>query len=251
MPIGWDDVDPQTALAALVRALELGINLFDTADVYGHGTSERLLGRLLVSAEREDVVICTKGGFFAEKGEHPYEPQRLQRQILRSLTNLGTDYIDCYFLHSSNFGPNDQYLQQALELLRGLRDMRVIRAIGMRAPHTFAEEWARGEGPTATRTARWLHLFHMIQPQVIAVRYNLLSSPAHEGETDIFAFARRHDVGVLIKQALGQGRLVRNYSSHPTPVFSAQDHRSADRLQTRGTRRGSPSTAPTARPFRH
>ncbi len=61
VPIGWDNVDSGAAYAGLCRASELGVTLYDTADVYGLGRSERLLGRLLAQLPRDDVVVCSKG----------------------------------------------------------------------------------------------------------------------------------------------------------------------------------------------
>ncbi len=145
---------------------------------------------------------------------------------IRTLTALGVP-PHIYFLHSSDFGQDDEYLAGAVLMLRELREQGLIRAIGMRAPHEFAEEWATATGPRAAATTRWLRLFDRIQPDVVTARYNLLSPLYSEQQTDIFGFARRHQVGVLIKQALGQGLLLRDPASAP-PIFSAADHRSRD-----------------------
>lgn len=202
VPIGWDHVDPDAAHAGLARAHELGVILFDTADVYGLGQSERLLGRLLAEVDREELIVSSKVGYFAGTARHPYDPEQIRRQFATTLDNLGTTHLDIYFLHSSDFGDDDHYLPGALRVLRELREQGLIRAIGMRAPHTFAEQWATGTDQRAVQTARWLRRFHTIRPDVVTVRYNLFSPPYHAQETDIFDFARRHQVGVLIKQAL-------------------------------------------------
>jgi aryl-alcohol dehydrogenase-like predicted oxidoreductase len=228
VPIGWDDVDEDDAYAGLVQAHELGVTLFDTADVYGMGRSERLLGGLLRTVDRSSVVISSKVGYFAGTGPHPYHPAQIRHQFATTLRNLGTDYLDVYFLHSSDFGESDQYLAGAVELLHGLREQGLVRAIGMRAPHTFAEQWAAGDGLGAAEAVRFLHLFQAIRPDVVTVRYNLLSPLYAEDETDIFAFARRHGVGVLIKQALGQGLLIGQHHPDMPPTFSGGDHRTAD-----------------------
>lgn len=227
VPIGWDNVDPARAYDALVQAHQLGVTLFDTADVYGLGRSERLLGQLLRDVCRDGVVISSKVGYFAGTATHPYQPEQMRRQFGATLDNLGTTHLDIYFLHSSDFGQDDEYLAGAVLTLRELREQGLIRAIGMRAPHEFAEEWATATGPRAAATTRWLRLFDRIQPDVVTARYNLLSPLYSEQQTDIFGFARRHQVGVLIKQALGQGLLLRDPASAP-PIFSAADHRSRD-----------------------
>lgn len=228
VPIGWDDVDVQTAYAGLAQAYELGVTLYDTADVYGLGRSERLLGRLLCSVPRESVVISSKVGYFAGTGPHPYHPAQIRHQLATTLANLGTDYLDAYFFHSTNFGGDDRYLHDAIELMHGFRDKGLIRTIGMRAPHTFAEQWASGDGPNAAEAVRFLQLFHAIQPNVVTARYNLLSPLYAVGETDIFAFARQRNVGVLIKQILGQGLLLDRHRPDTPPTFSTADHRSRD-----------------------
>ncbi|MDA3644330.1 aldo/keto reductase [Saccharopolyspora indica] len=227
LPIGWDHIEEEEAFAGLARARELGVSLFDTADVYGLGRSERLLGRLLRDTRRADLVLSSKVGYFAGTACHPYHPDQIRRQFATTLDNLGTDYLDLYFLHSTDFGDNDQYLAGAVEVMHDLREQGLIRAVGIRAPHTFAEQWAAGNDEHAATITRWLHLFHQIHPDVVTVRYNVLSPRYTAQETDIFTFARRHHVGVLIKQALAQGLLLRDPAC-PPPVFSPTDHRSRD-----------------------
>ncbi|MGC7103118.1 aldo/keto reductase [Amycolatopsis lurida] len=226
VPIGWDGVNPEAAYAGLVRAHDLGISLFDTADVYGLGCSERLLGRLLASLDRQAVVVSSKVGYFAGTARHPYEPAHMRHQFATTLDNLGTDYLDIYHLHSSDFGPGDQYLPGAVEVVRDLRTRGLIRAVGMRAPHTFAEHWATGQDHRAKRTARFLHLFDAIHPDVVVARYHLLSPLYDADETDIFAFARARGAGVIVKQALGQGLFLK--PAQWAPTFSPGDHRSRD-----------------------
>lgn len=175
------------------------------------------------------MVVSSKVGYFAGTGRHPYAPAQMRHQFATTLDNLGTDYLDVYFLHSTDFGDNDQYLDTAIQTMHELREQGLIRAVGMRAPHIFAEQWAASDRPEAAATARWLRLFDAIAPNVVTVRYNLLSPRYHPQETDIFDFARQRGVGVLIKQALGQGTLLRRHTT-PPPVFSGEDHRSTDPL---------------------
>jgi 1-deoxyxylulose-5-phosphate synthase len=228
VPIGWDDVDPHEAFAALLTAHELGISFYDTADVYGLGQSERLLGRLVREVGREELVLSSKVGYFSGTGPHPYHPDQMRHQLHTTLANLGTDRLDVYSLHSTNFGPDDEYLTGAVKLMHTWHAEGVIGAIGMRAPHAFAEEWADADGPHSAETARFLGLFGEMAPNVLHARFNLLSPLSSPGETDIFDFARRHDIGVVIKQALGQGVLLGRHDPDRPPVFSYRDHRSTD-----------------------
>ncbi|HEY1914077.1 MAG TPA: aldo/keto reductase [Streptosporangiaceae bacterium] len=101
--IGWGEVDDTQSAAALRRAFELGITFFDTADVYGTGHSERVLGRAL-AGHRDEVVIATKFGntFDAEHRTMTGEdvsPGYIRRACADSLRRLGTDRIDLYQLH--------------------------------------------------------------------------------------------------------------------------------------------------------
>ncbi|WP_329147207.1 aldo/keto reductase [Streptomyces sp. NBC_01456] len=228
-PIGWQGVSAQKAFEGLCHAFDLGVTLYDTADVYGLGRSERLLGRLLAQVDRSRLTVSSKVGYFAGTAAHPYVQAQILRQFATTCENLGTDYLDVYFLHSTDFGPDDQHLDEAVETLRRLRREGSVRALGMRAPHEFAEEWAQEPGhPQADGTARFLELFGRIRPDVLTVRHNMLSPVYGPSETDIFAFARRHGVGVLIKQALGQGLLLAAHTPERPPTFPTGDHRRGD-----------------------
>jgi aryl-alcohol dehydrogenase-like predicted oxidoreductase len=201
--------------------------------VYGLGHSERLLGRLLDRVSRHEVVISSKVGYFGSAA-HPYAAEQMGRQLERTLANLGTDYLDLYFFHSTDFGPSDQYLPGAIKRMRAFVEHGLVRAVGMRAPHTFAVEWANG--PTDDRrtheAARFLHLYEEIRPDVLTVRYNLLSPLYAPDETDVFDFAAAQGVGIIIKQALGQGVLLGTHSPDRPRAFSHGDHRRQDPMFT-------------------
>nr|WP_248782392.1 aldo/keto reductase [Saccharothrix syringae] len=192
------------------------------------GRSERLLGRLLRDVDRAELVLSSKVGYFAGTAPHPYHPRQMRHQLATTLDNLGTDHLDVYFLHSTDFGEHDHYLTGVVELMGKWREQGLIHAVGMRAPHTFAEQWTDQNRPEAADTGRFLRLFHTIRPDVLTARYNLLSPLYGPDETDIFAFARRHRVGVLIKQALGQGLLISAHDHRAPRHFSDTDHRHND-----------------------
>ncbi|MFF4904085.1 aldo/keto reductase [Streptomyces sp. NPDC001260] len=108
-PLGWGKVDDEESVRAIHRALDLGVTFFDTADVYGTGHSERVLGRAL-GRRRGDVVIATKwGNLFDEttrtlKGAD-VSPEYVREALTASLARLGTDYVDLYQLHISDAHP--------------------------------------------------------------------------------------------------------------------------------------------------
>lgn len=173
------------------------------------------------------MIKASKVGYFAGTARHGYTPTQMRHQFATTLDNLGTNYLDIYYVHSSDFGPDDRYLSGAVEVMAELKTQGLIRAVGMRAPHVFAQELATDQGPQAEHVARFLHLFRAIRPDVVIARYNLLSPLYGDGETDIFTFAHNHGAGVVIKQALGQGLLLKP-DLYALPAFSAADHRSRD-----------------------
>ena len=102
-PDGWGVVDDDESVAAVRRALELGVTFFDTADVYGAGHSERVLGRAL-AGHRDGVVIATKFGYTFDPDQRAITGQDataayIRRACRASLRRLGTDWIDLYQLH--------------------------------------------------------------------------------------------------------------------------------------------------------
>jgi methylglyoxal reductase len=231
LPMGWSTADDDASLRGLLRAFELGATLFDTADVYGLGHSERLLGRLLRQVPREQVVLASKVGYFRGTAPNAYQPLHLRHQLEQTLDNLGTDHLDVYFLHNFDFGPNDAYLPAAIEQLRSFQAAGLIRAVGMRGPHRLATE--RLTTPKAKRDdkhARFREVFALVRPEVLAVRYNLLTP---DGADDIFAWAARHGTGVLINKPLAQGLLTGKYDPARRPIFGPGDHRLRKRWFTR------------------
>jgi aryl-alcohol dehydrogenase-like predicted oxidoreductase len=102
-PIGWGPVDDEESLRAIRRALELGITFFDTADIYGCGHSEVILGKAL-GRDRERVTLATKFGLLFEEGQGPASgkdasPAYIRRACEASLRRLQTDRLDLYQFH--------------------------------------------------------------------------------------------------------------------------------------------------------
>jgi aryl-alcohol dehydrogenase-like predicted oxidoreductase len=107
-PRGWGQIDDDEALRAIQRGLDLGVTFFDTADTYGAGHSERLLGRAL-AGKRDRVVIATKFGFMFDEATRQVigrdaSPAYIRRACAASLKRLNTDYIDLYQFHLGDYG---------------------------------------------------------------------------------------------------------------------------------------------------
>ena len=100
--IGWGEADDQTSKKAIFKALDTGINFFDTADIYGLGHSEELLGKIL--GNRQDVIIASKAGNVARNGEFgkDYSKDHILTACEASLKRLQRETIDYYQLHTAN-----------------------------------------------------------------------------------------------------------------------------------------------------
>ena len=146
-PIGWGAVDDGESKRAIRRALDLGVTFFDTADVYGAGHSERLLGEAL-GGDRDRVVIATKFGntFAADGGAHATgtdpSPAHVRRACHASLERLGTDRIDLLQLHIGDLSIGES--DGVAEALEALVDEGTIRAYGWSTDSAdSAEHWAK------------------------------------------------------------------------------------------------------------
>jgi aryl-alcohol dehydrogenase-like predicted oxidoreductase len=109
--LGWGDVDDRESLRALRRAFDLGATFFDTADVYGTGHSERILGQAF-AGHRDEVVIATKWGNTYDEGRRALLDADVsgaytRRALDASLRRLGTDYVDVYQFHLADVAPAD------------------------------------------------------------------------------------------------------------------------------------------------
>ena len=130
----WGEFDELEAITAIRHARELGVNLFDTAQAYGFGVSERLLGRALrdeLDSHREDLVLATKGGLRIDAREglvRDSSPAWLRSGVEESLKNLGVDYIDIYQVHWPD--PSTPFAESA-RALGALVDEGKIRHVGV------------------------------------------------------------------------------------------------------------------------
>jgi aryl-alcohol dehydrogenase-like predicted oxidoreductase len=127
--IGWGDADDATSIKAIHAGLDAGINFFDTADIYGLGHSESLLGKII--GERKDIVIATKGGNVSrnEQFTFDYSKEHILKACEESLVRLRRDTIDYYQLHTARM----QHLQngECIEAMQQLQQSGKIRYWGI------------------------------------------------------------------------------------------------------------------------
>ncbi len=130
-PVGWAGQDDNDSRAALIKAFERGINHWDTADVYGDGRSEQLIGSIWNKISRDEVFIATKVGWDMGPYDYWYNSDHMRTNMERSLKNLRTDCVDLIYLHHCNFGKQEQYFDEALEVVRRFQEDGKTRFIGL------------------------------------------------------------------------------------------------------------------------
>src|SRR3989442_8047767 len=193
--------------ATVQKALELGINFFGTAQAYGFGLAERMLGEALqpyLKGLREDIVLATKGGLRME-GDKPLRDASarwLRQGVEQSLRNLGVDYIDLYQLHWPD-------------------------------PRTPLEETAEAMGQFVTEgKVRYVGVSNFDVDQMREFektrKIDTLQPPYHlfrrDVEKEILPYCQEHGIGVLVYGPLAHGLLGGRYT--PQTTFASDDWRS-------------------------
>jgi 1-deoxyxylulose-5-phosphate synthase len=196
-------LDEEASRLVIRRALELGINFFDTADMYGEGESETVLGRAISDfAVRDEVVVASK--LF-----YPMRPDPNGRGLSRkavfaavdaSLKRLGTDYIDLYQIHRWD---EETPIEETMEALHDVVKAGKVRYLG--ASSMFA--WQLCKAQHIAAHAGWTR-FVSVQPH-----YNLLN---REEEREMLPMCRSEGIGVLPWSPLARGRLARPWSAEST-----------------------------------
>lgn len=208
-PVGWAGADDAQSLAGLRRAHELGITHFDTADVYGDGHSEVLIGEFLREVPRDQLVVASKVGWSKGTAQSAMQPLHVRHQLEQTLDNLGTDYLDIYYFHNADFGADDRYLEESAELLRTFQQEGKIRAIGQSA-YSFAD---------------FHRLCPTVRPSVIQFGYSALGSDFDDPSNDLFRWAEANGYGMVLFSPLAQGLLLDKFNPSEPPQFGEGDIR--------------------------
>lgn len=202
-------LDEAASRPFIQRALELGINFFDTADMYSLGVSEEVVGRALRDfARRDEVVIATKVYF--PLGDKPNQRGLSRKHILAavedSLRRLGTDYIDLYQIHRWD---DETPIEETLETLHALVQSGKVRYLG--ASSMYA--WQFASALHIADQHNWTRFVSM-QPH-----YNLIY---REEEREMLPLCQHAGIGVIPWSPLARGRLTRK----PGSVNGAETRRS-------------------------
>jgi aryl-alcohol dehydrogenase-like predicted oxidoreductase len=186
---GWGPVDDEISVAAIQKAMDAGVSFVDTADVYGDGHSEEVIGRALEGNARHRAVIATKAGLKSPSG-NDFSPHHIAAAADASLQRLNTDYIDILQLHN----PTQAALEdpELWETLRSLKHEGKIRAYGasVQSPRDAVKAIENGEVDT------------------VQVVFNVIDQEARV----LFETARSRNVGIIARVPLASGFLTGKYS---------------------------------------
>jgi len=188
----------EAARPFLARALELGINFFDTANVYSDGSSEEIVGRALRDlAKREEIVLATKVHGRMHEGPNGSGLSRkaILAEIDNSLRRLGTDYVDLYQIHRWDYSTP---IEETLEALHDVVKAGKARYIG--ASSMFA--WQFSKSLYAADLRDWTRFVSMQD------HYNLLH---REEEREMLPLCADQGIGVIPWSPLARGRLARDW----------------------------------------
>ena len=199
---GYGALDPERAEATVQAAVEAGISVFETANVYGDGFAERLLGRLI--PDDAGQVVCTKGGFAMFSGAAAFTPEALVNEFEASCERLNRQVIDVYLLH--NPPPHLIGLLDVYRPLLKLRDQGRLRHLGVavRASH---DGWLALDRPEIS---------------IVQLPYNILQCEADDGFLEA---AARYGKAVLARETLVNGLLPNHRNGQA--VYAADDFRSS------------------------
>lgn len=201
----YGPTDDKISVDAINKSLELGLNFFDTADVYGFGHAEELLGKTL-RGKRDRVIIATKVGadFYQGSGFQTFTDEYIRFALEKSLTRLDTDYIDVYQLHN----PPLRLLsnEETYRPLENLKREGKIRAWGVSV-------FSPIEGIAALTAAK---------PDCLQIAYNIFS---FRPEEKLFPLAFERGCAIIAREPLANGFLTGKYKK--TVKFAAGDVRKA------------------------
>ncbi len=206
IPIGWGATDDAVSKAAILKAYEMGVNFFDTADFYGFGRSENLLGETV--SRRKDVIIATKVGHrLNDDGSIAldYTKKYIMRACESSLKRLNRDEIDLYQLHSAKI----EHLEQGecIEAMEKLKEEGKIRYWGI-SLNTF--------NPYTE--------YHFLRKTGLCSSYQLVFNILNQRALDLIREAENENDAVIARMILQFG-LLTGKMSHDRK-FEETDHRS-------------------------
>ena len=202
--VGWADQSDVDSRAALIQAWNSGINHWDTADVYGNGRSETIIGNVWDEVPRNDIFLATKVGWDMGCFDHYYHPIMIKEHIDLSLKNLQTDVIDLYYFHHCNFD-SDALFEDAFALFHRFRDEGKIRFLGL-------SDW------DSTKIMKYID---RVNPDVIQPYRNVMDDPYQS--SGLKNWVAENSAGIAFFSPIKNGLLTGKYDK--PPIFKEGDFR--------------------------
>jgi aryl-alcohol dehydrogenase-like predicted oxidoreductase len=202
----WGAVDDSTSLAALHRAIDLGVNLIDTADVYGDGRSERLIAQLRKDRSEEIIVATKAGRRLPKQAVEGYSRENLHAWVARSLKNLEVDALDLLQLHCP---PSELYKRgEVFALLDEMVQLGMIRHYGV----------------SVEKVSEAMDAIQHENVKTVQIIFNMFRLKPTDA---FFGAARDRNVGILARVPLASGLLTGKLSASSS--FEKDDHRAFNR----------------------
>ena len=191
--VGWGGHDDQLAKDAMLAAWQHGITHWDTADAYGAGHAEVLIGQMWDQVPRSDIFLATKYGYVGSPSGRTYDPEHMRSQCEASLRNMKVDVIDLYYMHNCNFGERDESLDDAIATARRFREEGKIRYIGL-------SDWD---------ASLIMKFIEQVDPDVVQPYRNVVDDDYES--SGLKQYIDTHDLGVAFFSPLKHGLLLGKY----------------------------------------
>lgn len=207
MPVGWGGQTDRDSIDALRSAYSRGITHWDTADVYGDGRSEKVIGSMWGEIPRKDIFLATKVGW--DKGPHKmfYHPEYMRKKMERSLVNLKTDCVDLMYLHHCNFGNQEEMFDDALEVVQRFQEEGKTKFIGL-------SDWF---------SPKIMTFIDRVNPDVVQP-YRNVADDTYES-SGLKNWIESNNIGICFFSPIKHGLLTGKYDK--PPVFEKSDFRSS------------------------
>ena len=202
--VGWADQSDKDSREALLQSWKSGINHWVTADVYGNGRSEKLIGEMWSAVPRNDIFLATKVGWDMGGFDHYYHPKMIRKHIDSSLSNLQTDVIDLYYFHHCNFD-SESIFEDALDLIHRFREEGKIRFIGL-------SDWD---------SVKIMKYIDRVNPDVIQPYRNVMDDPYKS--SGLKDWVESNNAGIAFFSPIKNGLLTGKYDK--PPIFKEGDFR--------------------------
>lgn len=210
-PNGWANVDEDEITKGIKAAIDAGVNHFDNADVYGNGRAERMLARVFdkLGVKSTDMIIATKIGHFPGTAEHAYTAAHIRHQCEQSLINLKREFIDVYYFHHGDFGPDRKYLPDAAATMDKL----------------VKEGKVRIKGQSAYSAQDFEETVPVVKPQVLQSWAHALDDQFVKPDSRVQKLMDAHNLTFVAFSPLAQARLLDKFDPKNPPQFEPGDHR--------------------------